>query len=342
MKRFIAFLITLLYTSTNSVFAFSELYYLKNIKTEDIRPIVADKYLDYNFNLIKQNPYYGVTQEGDDYAVIILQQSGENMFYYYQSENNTKLNRAILKEIKKQDVICEQSFNNNIISIYDNLAQDVITTTGAVKKYTFEDTTSAFTPPTTQSQQQSQGSLRGYVAQIATGTKIPVYLQNAINTSTASKGDKVVAVLTGNLTYNGAVIAPQGSLMVGSLSKARNATYGSRNGRVVINFNQIITPDNKTYDISTEEIDFTVTNEGKIGESAKNAVVSAAVGALTGMLFAALCDRNVGRGALVGAGVGAGSSVIYSTAERGVDAEIPSFTELEVTLSRPFSVSVSY
>ena len=48
------------------------------------------------------------------------------------------------------------------------------------------------------------------------------------------------------------------------------------------------------------------------------------------------------RNAAIGAGVGAGSSAIYSTAERGVDAEITSFTELEITLTQPLNVSVGF
>ena len=341
MKKFIALFLTLIYFSTNASFAFSELYYLKNIKTTAVEPIVSDKFTNYGFNVIKQNPYYAVSRDGYDHVVIILQQSGENMFYYYQSENNNKVNKAILKEIKRMNVESEQSFNASILDIYNGLAKDVITTTGSVKQYTFEETDPVYQTQNTNNQTQSN-TLKGYVGELAAGTTIGIYLQNAINTSTAQKGDQVIGVLTGNLTYNNNVIAPQGSLVYGTLTKARSATYGSRNGRVVIDFNQIVTPDNKTFDISTEEIDFSVTNEGKIARSAKSAIASAATGALVGMLFALLTDNSIARGAAIGAGMGAGTSVIHSTAERGVDAEIPSFTELEITLSRPLNVSVSF
>jgi len=340
MKKLLALIVMLFYCSTNFCFAVSELYYLKNIKTENIQPYVEENIINNGFNIIKQNPYYAVSQNNGDTAVIILQQSGENMFYYYQSDNNTKINKAILKEIKRQNIVCEQSFNTNILSIYDNLASETIKTAGAFKKYSFEEE-SVFTPPKTQQTNQSN-VLKGSVVQLSTGTKFQAYLQNAINTATAAKGDQIVAVLMENLNYNGAVIAPQGSLLYGTLSIARNATYGSRNGRVVINFTQLVTPENKTYNISTEAIDFTVSNEGKIAESAKAALGTAAVGAVAGLLFALLADKNVAQSMAIGAGVGAGTSVIKSTAERGVDAEIPSFTEIEVTLTKPLSVSVNY
>lgn len=345
MKKLIALLILLFFCSTNVSFAFSELYYLKNVQTSDIQPFVDESFVNHGFNIIKKNPYYGIAQKGDDYAVIILQQSGNNMFYYYQSENNTRINKAILKEVKKQNIVCEQSFNQNIIDIYDNLAKDTVTTAGAVKTYSFEEPSSAFTPPKEGEKQFVQPStLSGYVGQMPIGTKITVYLQNAINTATAAKGDKITAVVSNNVTYNGTTIIPQGSLVYGSLSKARNAAYGSRNGRVVINFNQVVTPDNKIYNISTEEIDFTVSNDGKVKNAAKSALTSAAAGAVVGLLFGLLSGNheNVAKSMAIGAGVGAGSSVIYSTAEKGVDAEIPSFTEMELTVTSPFTVSVNY
>ena len=138
-------------------------------------------------------------------------------------------------------------------------------------------------------------------------------------------------------------VAPQGSILYGSLIKARPATYGSRNGRVVISFTQLVTPENKVYDISTEEIDFAVSNEGKVGNSLKSAAGAAVAGALVGLLVGALSGgENIGRNVAIGAGVGAGSSVIYTTAEKGVDAEIPSFTEIEITLTQPLNVTVGY
>ena len=343
MKKLFALVILLFFVGTNSCFAFSELYYFKNIKTTEVEPIVSTSIFEHGFNTVKENPYYAVSQKGDDYAVVILQQSGDNMFYYYQADKNTKINKSILKEIKNKNIVCEQSFNTSIIGIYDNLAQELAANSGAQKIYTFEDEPVVVSQPQTQSQKQVQKpqTYRGYVAQVPVGTKLNTYLQNAINTATAAKGDKVIAVISDTVTYNGHAIIPQGSMVYGTLSKARSATYGSRNGRVVINFNQIVTPENQVYNISAEEIDFSVSNEGKVTSTAKDVVTHAAVGAIVGILIALITDKSVGKGAAIGAGVGGGSSLVYSTAEKGVDAEIPSFTELEITLTKPFNVSIS-
>lgn len=339
MKKLLALVLSIFFVCTNSCYAFSELYYFKNIKTADVEPCVSSSLLNYGFSIIKENPFYAVS--GEDYAVVILQQSGDNMFYYYQADKNTKVNKAVLKEMKKRNIVVEQSFNTGIIEIYDNLAKELVFNSGAQKRYTFEDEPVIQPQVQPQKQVQKQQTYSGYVTQISAGTKVNAYLQNAINTASAVKGDQIIAVISDTITYNGQAVIPQGSLVYGMLSKARSATYGSRNGRVVINFNQIVTPENKVYNISAEEIDFTVSNEGKVTSAAKNVVTHAAVGAVVGMLIALITDNNVGKGAAIGAGVGGGSSLVYSTAEKGVDAEIPSFTELEITLTKPFNVSIS-
>jgi len=348
MRKIFALLISLIYLTANAGFAFSELYYLKNTTENTVKPMVLNAVASQNYKVMKENPYYVVSQkDSQDYAVIILQQSGQNMFYYYQSNDNKRINTNILKAVKNSKITYEQSFNYNILNIYDNLAKNTVSSNTA-NRYTFEENESPVylstkTANNTVQTNNSNNTLSGYVAQLDSGTKMQAYLQTAINTSSAEKGDRIVAVLTDDLRYNGYVVAPQGTVVYGTLTKARHATYGSRNGRVVIEFTQMVTPDNRTYEISAEQIDFTVTNDGKISSAVSNAFVGAAVGALTGLLFAAIGGSgNYGTSAAIGAGVGAGGALIGSTAERGVDAEIPSFTEMEITLTRPLRATVGY
>ena len=339
MKKVLALIITFLYCTVNSSLAVSELYYLKNIQSGIVQTVVENNYAYQGFNIQKQNPIYGKDKDGN-YAVVVFQQTGDNVFYYYESNDNTKLNKNILRDLRRLGVSYEQSMNSNVLSSYRRLAQDA--RSNVTETYTFEEPVKVQAARPAQQEISDDTTFRGYVAQLASGTQIPAYLQNAINTSTAAKGDQVIAITTQNIVYNGHVIIPQGSFIYGTLTKARNATYGSRNGAVVIDFTQIVTPENKKYEISAEQIDFKVTNDGKLAESAKGALVGAALGALVGLLFAAVGDTSLLSGAAIGAGVGAGASAVGSVAERGIDAEIPSFTELEITLTRPLSVSVSY
>lgn len=350
MKKIIALFLALLLTSLNGAFAFSEVYYLKNATPSAIQPSVLNAFYSQNFKVVdNKNPYYAIsTKNSQDYAVVILQQSGNNSFYYYQSNNNKKINKYIIKAVKRAGIDYEQSYNVNIIGTFDDIAKRTISTAGSQTKntYVFSDNEPAYSSSYNSTiaqtvQKQNTNTYKGYVANVDSGTKINVYLQSAINTSSAVEGDRIIAVLTEDLTYNGYVIAPQGSLVYGILTKARHATYGSRNGKVIIDFNQLVTPEGKTFNIETEKIDFTVTNEGKVSRVASNVAVGAAVGVLTGLLVGAL-SGHVGPAAAIGAGVGAGGALIGGVAERGVDAEIPSFTEMEITLTKPFSATVGY
>lgn len=346
MKKFIALFLAVFFLGINECFAFSEVYYLKNVKVSTIQPSVINGFYSQNYKLIKQNPYYGKsTYNSGDYAVVILQQSGDNMFFYYQSNSNKKINKYILNSAKRAGITYEQSYNTNIINIYDNLAKKVMSSENT-NTYVFNDnstdfSTSDYSNASSNNQTKASNSLKGYVANVESGTKIGVYLQSAINTSTAVEGDRIIAVLTSDLKYKGYTVAPQGSLVYGILTKARHATYGSRNGRVVIDFNQLVTPDGKTYNIDTEKIDFTVTNDGKIGRTVQDAAVGALVGALTGLVVGAF-SGDLGTATAIGAGIGAGGALIGDTAQKGVDAEIPSFTEMEIILTKPFSTTVSY
>ncbi len=340
MKKIIAALITMLYSASYAV-AVSELYYFKNVKVNSLNTTVKNAYNDQNYILKKENPYYGLSsKDSSDYAVVILQQSGENLFYYYKSNGNKKINKNIIKNIKSSGIAYEQSFNSNLLNIFDNLANEVINPSNATK-YTFEDAPTV-TNASSASSNKDNSTLSGYVAQIQKGTKFDAYLQNPINTSTAKVGDKVIAVLTNNWTYNGYMVAPQGSFVYGELVLAHPAQYGSRNGRVVIKFNSIVTPAGKTLNIATEKVDFSVDNEGKFTSSVKNVATGAIIGALGGLIIGALAGGDhIGRSVAIGAGIGAGGAAVGSTIEKGVDAEIPSFTELELELSESLRITLT-
>ena len=348
MKKLFALFLTFSLLSINSCLAFSELYYVKNTNVSTWDYAIKSAFADQNYTITKENPYYGTSQYyANDYAIGIMQQSGNNVLYYYNSNDNKKINKTILKQMRRSNVDYERALDGNTMSVYDKIAQKMISSGGtSTGDYTFSDYepqsaySNNYSSNTNNQAVQQSNTLKGYVARVESGTKLNVYLQGAINTSTAVEGDRVIAVLTQDLKCNGATVAPQGSLLYGILTKARHAQYGSRNGKVTIDFNQIVTPDGKTYDISTEKIDFSVTNDGKIGEVASNAVVGAAVGALAGLLIGALTSQGIGTAAAIGAGVGAGGALITGAAEKGVDAEIPSFTELEVTLTKSFNATI--
>ena len=218
--------------------------------------------------------------------------------------------------------------------MFENQAQKVLNNT--VSQYNFSQ---PVVQNTYTSQIEQSNTLKGSVTQVPKGATFKTYLETPINTSTAAVGDMVRAVLSEDWVYNGKKIASQGSLLTGMISTARHAAYGSRNGRVVFDFTTMTTPEGKTYSISTDKVDFTVTNDGKLSKAAGNLAAGLVAGALVGLLVSAFSkDSSAWKSAAIGAGIGAGAGAVSMVAERGVDAEIPVYTELEVSLLKPLSV----
>lgn len=346
MKKFLSLVLLVFYLlSTNSCFAFSELYYLKNTDKNTISPQVENIIQTQNYTVKNKNPFYAVSnKKQQDYAVVVLQNSGENLFYYYESnEENKKLNKLLLKNFKSQNIVFEESANEMHLTNFAQIAQKAMT--GQPKTYSFEVPAVSYTKPQSIKPLASPATLKGYVGKIARGASLDVYLQNAVNTATAQAGDPVIAVLKTDWLHNNMVVAPQGSLLYGSLVKANHASVGLRNGSVQIVFTSLVTPQNKTYNLITQKIDFKVTNEGKVQKTAVKAVVAVAVGALIGLGIAAICGgdgSDLAKGAIIGGSIAGGTALVTTVAEKGVDAEIPSFTDLSVILDKPIDVVLNY
>ena len=105
MKKFLALFLCVLYLmSTNICYAFEELYYLKNVDKNTITSQIQEVLADKDFDIKNQNPIHAVSQKNsENFAIIVLQQSGENLFYYYESnDKNKKLNKIIIKSFKKK------------------------------------------------------------------------------------------------------------------------------------------------------------------------------------------------------------------------------------------------
>lgn len=343
MKKYLTYLLLFVYVLfPNVCFAnVSNLYFIRNTNKNTLQPIVEKYLLNSKYEIVKRNPYLAVYKKNaSNYVIIILQNSSANMFYYFNSTDNKSINSSIIKELKKQNVSFEQSFNQSYLTTFGNQANKILTNTEN-NSYTFTDNTVVNTTVKS-SNTVSNKVLKGYVGQIPKGTMFKSYLQTPVNTATANVGDSIIAILTEDWMYNGSVIAPQGSVLSGTIVKAQSARYGSRNGSVDIDFNTLQTG-KKTYNISTEKIEFDVSNDGKIGKVSKNVLAGAATGALLGLLIG-LCNSKTSNGAAtaIGAGIGAGSAIIGSAVEKGVDAEIPTYTELDITLSKPMNIVISY
>ena len=350
MKRYIAFIVTLIYMifTVNPCLALSKLYYIYNADKSSISTQTERIITEKDYKIQKKNPYLAIPfDDPNDYAVIVFQQDGKNLFYYYESNNSSKkLNKAIIKNIKKQDYTYSESENAVQINNFSQIARRTLT--GEKKTYSFDEPkpSSPNTVTTNSPKAQPSTTLSGYVGKVGKGDTLDVYLQNAINTATANEGDNIIGVLNSDWkTKDNHIIAAQGSILYGQVIKAHHAQYAMRNGFVRITFNKIVTPDGKTYDITTKQIDFNVSNDGIVSSTAQKVATSALVGAAVGALFGLIGGggaENVWQGAAIGAGMGGGGALITSAADKGIDAEIPAFTTVEVVLQNNIDVVINY
>lgn len=348
MKKFITLFLIFLYCFLpfQPCFAISELYYLENIKKNDFANNISNTLQEKGYNIKKSNPFLALSnKKPEDYSIIILQQDGKNLYYYFESNTSSKkLNKTLLKNLKGENISYKKSDNNFQIENFSQKAKRVLS--GEEKEYSFEQPKEPEYIKPKEIEQEDQSVLKGYVGNTGKGTELKVSLQNSISTATANVNDVISAVLMEDwITNDNYIIAPQGSLLYGKLTKAKHAKSGMRNGYVQLSFNQIVTPEGKVYDLETKQIDFNVTNDGKLKRTVAKAMTASVIGAAIGLAFALAAGGDASSmlsGAAIGAGLGAGTSAISSAAEKGIDAEIPAFTNIEVILTKDINIVIQY
>ena len=350
MKKFIANVLIVIY----SMFFFvasgmaSELYYVQNANRGSVLSSVQNTFKSNGYTIKNNDPVYGVKSNSD--AVVILQQS-QNDLYYYNSSYDSNLNKNILSSMRQMGLSYKKIRNDTMSLSFartaNELKKNVIANSNQAKVYNFDSseiTLGSNVPSNkTYSRTSSEDSLRGYVGQIPVGTTFDVYLQTTVNTASAQKGDQVTAVLTKNWVYNGKIIAEQGSTVTGVVTKAHSSGMAYRNGYVKITFNKLTTVDGKEYNIATEEIEFKVDSDGRAADAAGKIVAGVAIGAIAGLLIGALSgDMSVGKTTAISAGTGAVLGMGAAAMEQGSDAEIPTYTEMTLKLTAPLNVVLSY
>ena len=184
--------------------------------------------------------------------------------------------------------------------------------------------------------EEEDDTMSGKVVKLEKGTTLPIVLQTPIDTSTSQKNDEVVATLDEDLVYEGAKIAEKGSILYGKVTQARSASKYMRGGKVIVDFDKMVTTENKTYNISVQELEFKVQEEGFWIKSGRMVVTIAAV--------AAYIFFTGGAGAVVIAALvatGAGTSALAGI-PKGTDAVIPASTPMEISLDSSLNAVATY
>ena len=197
-----------------------------------------------------------------------------------------------------------------------------------------------------QSNVQNSGTLQGQVVYVPAAITAPAILAAPLNSESAAVGSLVTVTLPNAITYNGKTVAQKGSVITGTVVKAKKAGLANRNGQIKVIFNNLRTP--QGYNIAINAVFKTDDNSGILKggtkldsakDYGKNTAVGAASGAALGTAMGALSGGSVGRGAVYGTAVGAGIGVANAARQRGENVNIPANVILDIYFTQPITVS---
>lgn len=348
MKKFYTFIILLVYFFTFNISYAGELYKIKNTNSFKATTQISDLIIKNNYVIKTTNPIYAVSEKNSSQYIIVAFQdfTTNEITYFIEANDNNAINKLFLQNLVKQGIKYEKYSDKILEGYYQNIVKETLGKKYLDYNFDPPATSNEKSKSTTTSAKSSSNSLKGFVGKIGNGSILNIYLQNAIDTSTAEKGDEVTAILKDDWLINGHLIAPQGSVVYGKVKTAAPAKSLMRDAKLALDFNQLETPDGKIYNLETEEITFDVSaDESKIKQATKNVVAPMVAGTLVALLGTLMFGgdaRSYGKSALIGAGTGAGIAVISNVVQRGENAEIPSYTELELKVLKDVDVIINY
>jgi hypothetical protein len=189
-------------------------------------------------------------------------------------------------------------------------------------------------------------TLKGRVVTVPAGIDFKAVVTTPVTSETAVTGQSVYLALGSDFYYNGNLIAPAGSSILGSVIEVSKAKHGSLNGKLTLRFTQITTPSGTVIPISA--VIKTDDNTGVLvggtavdvtKDYAKDIAVGAGAGALTGVIISPLAGGSVGRGTALSTAVGAGGGLVKSLWDKGGDVSIPANAAVELMLTQPITVN---
>ena len=161
---------------------------------------------------------------------------------------------------------------------------------------------------------------------VPAGTPIDVTINQSISSKTATVGQTLSGVVSRDVTANGRVVIPAGSVMRGVVSSVEPATRTNRTAKMTVSFDQV-TVNGRMYPIRGT-VTQAIQGEGIKGETGRIAT-GAGAGAILGGILGGV------KGAVLGAVIGGGG---ITAATEGKEIDLPQGTVLRVRLDSPVSI----
>ena len=156
--------------------------------------------------------------------------------------------------------------------------------------------------------------------EVPVGTEIDVRLQNTLNSGTAQVEDRFEGTTLADVTVDGRLAIPAGSIFRGVVSAVEPGTRTNRTSKMTVSFDQV-TLNGRSYPIRGT-VTQAIEGEGIRGEAGRTAA-GAGVGAIIGGILGGF------KGALAGILIGGGGTI---AATEGKEVELPQGTVLRVRM----------
>ena len=159
------------------------------------------------------------------------------------------------------------------------------------------------------------------------GQEFDVRLESMLSSATAKPEDRFQATTVVDLTQNGRVLVPAGSLVRGVVSSVQKATRIDRAGSLTLSFDRL-TVNGHAY--AMHALATQVFQSGGITEEGGKAGIGAGVGGVIGGVLGGV------KGAILGAVIGAGGAI---AATEGKDIELPAGSIIRIRVDSPVRVA---
>lgn len=183
--------------------------------------------------------------------------------------------------------------------------------------------------------------LQGYIRVVPSGTKIPIIMDTAVDSDTSQEGDEFSARTAEDLTIDGGIVVPAGSVIKGRIAQLNAARRFDRSGSVALKFDTVTTPDNRQIPIVANIVARGGVVHARRGmkdlaiETGMVALPTAAglgIGLLAGNASKSSSISGAG-GALIGAGIGVAVGAIVLMAKKGKRVDVRPGDELKIELA---------
>lgn len=175
------------------------------------------------------------------------------------------------------------------------------------------------------------------------GATLKATLQRPISTETTAAGTRFTAALSTDVTRNGMVLLPSGSLIYGRITHIHGGHAIGGPAAIRLHPDSVSLPDGTTYALHADVTDLDhaashVNSEGTIVGNTHPKETAAAVGLTTTSAVVAGAVIGGGVGAVVGLGVGAGAATVWWL-RRDRQQELSTGTEIVFTLNTPLQLN---